>query len=118
MPTKSLQAKLAAGTCALAALAATGMADSSQAEAARATELTPLYAGPAANIPQWLTSWGVSKNAYLNVSCWYDYGWAYGTNRWFYVSATGWNMRTGRSGPVSGWISANRVKEQPAVRRC
>lgn len=61
---------------------------------------------------------GFFFNTYIAEYCWTDYGWSYGTNRWFYISGPGYDPYSGRPTWVSGYISANRVFQQVAVRHC
>jgi hypothetical protein len=61
---------------------------------------------------------GFFVNTYIAEYCWTDYGWSYGTNRWFYISGPGYDPHSGRFTWVSGYISANRVFNQFPVRHC
>jgi hypothetical protein len=53
----------------------------------------------------------------VSMSCWRDGDWSNGTNRWFWVSGYGLKP-DGTSGNISGFISANLVRNQQTVGRC
>ena len=53
----------------------------------------------------------------VSMYCWRDGDWSNGTNRWFWVSGYGLQP-DGSGGIVTGFISANLVKNQQAVGHC
>ncbi|HEU5063525.1 MAG TPA: hypothetical protein VFT79_10300 [Solirubrobacterales bacterium] len=86
------------------------------ADAAYTPRSAVMYSGPSyyyKAVAMTLPGWGVRMN------CWIDTPyWSYGTNRWFHISAYAWNPYSGRGGYFAGYVSANQVAQQTAVRRC
>lgn len=77
---------------------------------------TNIYTGPSYYyrlVGTTLSGW------YVRMNCWIDSStWAYGSNRWFHISTTGWSPYTGRLQGMSGFVPANRVTQQTATPRC
>ena len=112
--TRRAKTQVAALLCIAISLAAT-MAMASPASAAYTTRSAVVYAGPS----HFTYAYGlVLSGRYVRMNCWVDSIWSLGTNRWFHISGWGWNHRTGRAAPMSGFVSANLIRQQTRVRHC
>jgi len=60
----------------------------------------------------------VDPHRSVSLICWTDSAWFAGTNRWFLIQAPVYSSYWRRYFQTQGWMSANHISNQYAVRHC